>query len=223
MKAVFLGAVSTVGLGVAAGHAADWNGPYAGGNAGAAILDGDATITNLFAAGSGSFDLSDVGFTFGGQIGWNFQYDQFVFGLEGDFNYLDVDDGLTLGTAKGPIAARADYDWFATVRGRAGMTVDNMLIYITGGVAFMDSDLRISEPALGGTASDSDVLVGGTIGGGVEYAFDRAWSAKLEYLYANFESHSLTTSPVAASIRVEPELHVIRIGVNYNFCTGGAC
>lgn len=227
MRTSLLGAVSALAVGVTGAHAADmfdppldWNGPYIGGNVGAAILDGDLDYVDLFGVGAGSDNLHDTGLTLGGQAGWNFQLDQFVFGIEGDLNYLDVGDPDTFTVAKGPIVARTDYDWFATIRGRAGMAMGSTLFYVTGGVAFIDSDLRITDQ-FGLSASDSDVLFGWTIGGGAEYAFDRRWSGKLEYLYASFESHSVATAN--ASAEADPELHVIRLGLNYHFCTGGAC
>lgn len=227
MNKSFLGAVSTVALSVTAAHAdgptVDWSGPYIGANAGVAILDGTLQILDVFSAASDSLSLSETGLTFGGQLGWNFQHDQFVFGVEGDFNYFDADDRISVFTGKATIAARSDYDWFATLRGRVGVAMDETLFYVTGGIALLDSDLRVTD-INGVVDSDSDVLFGGTIGGGIEHMFDDKWSAKAEYLYANFESHSVATpGAFGASAKAEPELHVIRIGINYRFCTGGAC
>ncbi len=226
MKTCALGTVSVLALGVTGAHAGDmldWTGPYAGVNAGVAILDGDASLVTGggFGGFSGTLDLSDTGFTGGAQLGWNWQHNEFVFGLEADINYVDVDDKFSFFNGKGTSTLRADYDWFATVRGRLGWATDSSLIYVTGGLALIDSDLRGTQAGgLGiAAASDSEVLIGGTIGGGIEYSLSNSWSAKAEYLYMNFESHSLSTGVTTA--RVEPELHVIRAGLNYHFCTGG--
>lgn len=197
-----------------AGGMTDWTGFYVGGNAGVAFLDGDARVS--LGAVSTNIDLNDTGFTFGGQAGYNWQIDGIVFGIEGDFNYLDVDESGALAVVGATTSAfELDSDWFATLRGRVGMTMDQSLIYGTAGVAFMDSELRVSVVPAGATAKDSDVLVGFAVGGGIEHAFSQDWSMKLEYLYMNFESHSLSAG--AASARVEPELHVIRAGVNWHF------
>jgi outer membrane immunogenic protein len=226
MKTHALGTVSVLALsatGAFAGDPLDWTGPYAGLNAGVAILDGDAEIVTGggFGGLNGTFDLSDTGFTGGMQAGWNWQFDQFVFGVEADINYVDVDDRFSVTGAKGTNTLRADYDWFATVRGRAGVAMNSALIYVTGGLALIDSELRVTQtPGIAAvTAKDSEILVGGTIGGGVEYSFSESWSAKAEYLYMNFESQSLTAGFTTGT--VEPELHVIRAGINYHFCTGG--
>lgn len=226
MKTRALGAVSVLALSAGAAHAGDpamWDGPYLGGNFGIGILDGTLTITDLFFAGSNKSDLSDTGVTFGGQAGWNFLVDQFLLGIEGDFNFIDLDDRASFFGGKRTISARVDYDWFATLRARAGMPMDNLLFYVTGGVAFMGGDIKLTDSFIGpGGASDSDTLVGWTIGGGVEWAFDEKWSAKAEYLYADFESHSVSV-PFVSSARANPNVHILRVGLNYHFCTGGPC
>ena len=227
MKTRSLGTVSLLALSVTGAYAdgaIDWTGPYAGLNAGVAILDGDTSYVSPGFTG-GSLDLSDAGFTGGGTLGYNWQHDTWVFGIEGDFNFLDVDDTTGLFNVKGTGSLRADYDWFATVRARAGMAWGNSLFYATGGVAFIESELRLNSALVAGTATvkDTDVLTGFAIGGGIEHSFSQQWSAKAEYLYMNFESQSVSLAgPPSASARFEPELHVVRAGINYHFCTGGA-
>jgi len=214
MKTKLLSTLAALALGATGAAADPWNGAYVGGNAGVAFLEGD------FDLAVGAVDTtfnSDTGFTFGGQAGYNFQHGDFVFGVEGDFNYLDVEK------SDGPPGATTgffefDSDWFATIRGRAGMLMDGTLFYGTGGIALLDSDLFVQSivaAAPGPSASDSDVLFGFVIGGGVEHEFSPDWTAKVEYLYMNFESHSVTAGTVTA--RAEPELHVIRVGINWHF------
>ncbi len=228
MKNTLLAAVSVLALSAASAHAADmidplfdWTGPYLGANAGVAFLDGDASITGV--AAPTNFNFNDTGFTFGGQAGYNWQHDVWVLGVEGDFNYLDVNESGT--TAGLPGASFSlDVDWFATIRARAGYADDRTLYYATGGLALMDVDLSVTPTAAAAVpppASDSDVLLGFAIGAGIEHSFSPQWSAKVEYLYMNFESDSLAAAP--ASARIEPELHVVRAGINYHFCTGGLC
>lgn len=228
MKKTLLTAISIVALSTTASLAADmiappydWTGPYIGANAGVAFLDGDASIT--VGGLQTNFNLSDTGFTFGAQAGYNWQHDQWVLGVEGDFNFLDVgDNGTAPGATTG--AFKLDSDWYATIRARLGLADDNTLYYVTGGLALMDADLRVTPiiaAAVGTPVTDSEVLAGFAIGGGIEHAFSEEWSAKAEYLYMNFESDSLTAPPATA--RIDPELHVIRIGINYHFCTGGGC
>lgn len=230
MKTQAVGAVSVLALSATGAYAQDngqplseWTGPYIGVNLGVAILDGDADVTGVVTS---TLDLSSTGVTFGGTLGYNWQLDQFVIGVEGDINYVDVNDSLSFLNGKGTATVRGDYDWFATIRGRAGLAMNSTLFYLTGGVAFIDSDLRLTAPTIGGpvTVNDSEVLAGYALGFGLEHKFSQDWSLKAEYLYMNFESHSATvTATPGASARLEPELHVVRAGLNYHFCTGGRC
>lgn len=210
------------GFAQAAGPGFDWNGPYVGGNIGLAILDGN--IGGFDFLTSVDTGMNDTGVTFGGQLGWNFRNGDFVFGVEGDINYLDLDDRISFAGGKATVGVRADYDWFATIRGRAGMLVDeSVLIYATGGVAFIDSDLKVTNGAF--SATDSDILTGWTAGGGVEWAFSDSISAKIEYLYADFGKRSLTVAGAIAPVTgfAEPEIHIVRLGVNWDFCAGIGC
>ena len=83
----------------------------------------------------------------GGAIGYNWQINSFVLGLEVD---IDGTSGRkTLNTVHGPdnVIPRAVFftssqglDWLGTVRGRIGFTpIDRLLIYGTGGLAFGES------------------------------------------------------------------------------------
>lgn len=192
----------------------DWTGFYAGLNAGIAWLGEDITAFPDFGPPFAASE-SDTGFTFGGQVGYNHQIDNLVLGVEADLNYLDAGSDLTF-AGKSTTSWDSDYDWFATIRARAGFASDETLFYATGGVAFLGGDFDIASAGFAaGSASDDETLLGYAIGGGVEHAFSPEWSGKIEYLYADFESH--TISDGVAAVKTRPDLHVLRIGVNYHF------
>ena len=76
--------------------------------------------------------------TVGLTAGYNWQFGHTVLGIEGDYNWANVDktkaslndnddDGST---------TRFKMNEFATLRGRAGLALDRTLIYATAGVAF---------------------------------------------------------------------------------------
>jgi outer membrane immunogenic protein len=195
----------------------DWTGPYIGLNAGVAIFDDDLELSGGLLSGEVSGDGSETDVTFGAQIGYNFQSDDLLLGVEADINYLDAGDELLL-LGKGGATWESDHDWFATIRARAGLVSDQTLFYITGGVAFLDASYELTDLSFGASEGDDDVLVGWTIGGGVEYAFSEDWSAKIEYLYADFESVDETVSGSGTfNGSADPDLHVIRAGLNYHF------
>ncbi|MGT2465138.1 outer membrane protein [Mesorhizobium atlanticum] len=59
-----------------------WTGLYVGANAGGAFGKVDGDFTGIL----GSADIGN--FTGGALVGANYQYGQWVFGVEGDINYL---------------------------------------------------------------------------------------------------------------------------------------
>ena len=69
-------------------------------------------------------DAFDDGFVVGGQIGINWQFNNFVAGIEGDGSFTDF----------------SNVDSVETIRGRVGLAFDRFLVYGTGGAAFEDFD-----------------------------------------------------------------------------------
>ena len=130
--------------------------------------------------------------------------------------------------AVGSASLSQDVNWLATVRGRIGYTWGPGLTYFTGGGAWADVDYTGSYASAVGvtsaTLNASNTLSGWVIGGGYEHKFTQKWSARLEYLYYNLDS---TTLSVAADQPVnnitttwtvpELHLHVVRAGINYKF------
>lgn len=168
-----------------------WRGFYIGANAGYAF--GDDGI------------VEPDGFFGGGQVGYNWQQGNLLFGLEGDFNGAGLDDSTAIGGG----FASTEVNWLSTIRGRLGFVRDKTLIYATAGVAFADIDRSLTTPAF--IIRDSDIETGYAVGGGVEHALNDRWSTKLEYQYLNFDSDS---TPYNSD---DLDLHTIRAGLNYRF------
>jgi outer membrane immunogenic protein len=55
------------------------------------------------------------------------------------------------------------------------------------------------------------------VGGGLEYGFSGAWSAKIEYLYVDLGNASCDATTCGISTDVSFKANVIRAGVNYRF------
>lgn len=206
---------AVLGFGATAASAADiapaaydWTGFYLGVNAGAAFNNTDLhnTLSYIGAAPITFDDINingnadDTAFTGGALLGYNWQIDQVVLGVETDFNYVGfnndahktVNDYVGGGGNDISQSLSVDGNWFGTLRGRLGFAVDNFLIYGTGGLAYgspeAESDMRIYTAA--GTeiarsrASADDVNFGWTAGAGVEYGISN-WSLGVEYLYVD--------------------------------------
>jgi outer membrane immunogenic protein len=154
--------------------------------------------------------VSDVGgFIFGGQIGYNWQVNRLVFGIETDLQYSGQDHTSTI--AGVPVPVTQDLDWFGTFRGRVGYAVwDRWLPYVTAGIAYG------TRAVSAGGFSASDTGVGWAIGVGVEYAINQAWSARLEYLHISLSDFTPVFGGVAVGAgRLDND--IFRGAVNYRF------
>ncbi len=153
----------------------------------------------------------------GGTLGYNWQVNQFVFGVEGDISWTSANgDGLCANPA---FACETKLPWLGTVRARAGVAFDNVLLYATGGLAVGEIKARDFNIATGVIfGEDRDTRVGWTVGAGVEWAINYNWSVKAEYLYVDLgELKSPAGILAPGRTNVDLTSHVARIGVNYRF------
>ena len=121
----------------------------------------------------------------GGQIGYNWQSRQFVYGLEADISAADIGVSETFVVPGAVLNASASIDWLATMRGRAGVLVQpNLLVYGTAGLAIAHAEAHGSVNAFGFGQSVhvSDTGTGLVYGIGVESQWTEKMSVRLEYL-----------------------------------------
>jgi outer membrane immunogenic protein len=191
-------------------QAVNWTGFYIGAHLGSAWSDAEWTdpVSGL------SNNLSNVGVSGGAQLGFNYQFDSMVFGLEGDFSGMSLS---TSGTdAAGFVHSTSTY-WTSTVTGRLGYAIDRALFFAKGGAAFADERDTVTSP-LDVSSGTSTTQVGWTAGGGLEYAIDRNWSAKVEYGYLGFGSQTVPAAALAgASGTVGLNIQRVVAGINYRF------
>jgi outer membrane immunogenic protein len=107
------------------------------------------------------------------------------------------------------------------IAGRLGLAMDSALLYVKGGLAMA----RITnEAGLIGDPTDftstSGTRTGYAIGGGLEYALNRQWSLKGEYLYMDF-GNTGSGNLDGDTFSHSNALHTFKIGVNYRFGAPG--
>jgi outer membrane immunogenic protein len=255
MKKLLAGSCVVVFALVAAtvAQAQDFKGFYVGGNAGGAF--GRASVqtspsfspTGYFASTStpaitsaSSQRIKPNGFTAGGQGGYNYQWDDFVFGFEVDFGRMDL-SGSTSATATYPccaptaftVAQSASTSWLFTARPRVGFAFGRVMFYETAGLAltsvkysalFTDTFATAHE-----SASLQETRPGWVVGGGVEARVTPHISIKGEYLYAGFGTATVTSTNLTAfsppiafptnvfTHTVDLRAHIARGGVNFRF------
>lgn len=226
-----------------------WTGAYIGANIGYSWGRSRDTETISNAIGTplalNSFRDHMNGVVGGGQIGYNWQANNFVYGLEADIQGSGqkgsglfgcaigvCTPGAVILVAPGPAITGTlsqKLEWFGTLRARAGLLfVPSTLLYVTGGLAYgeVKSSLTVANGAVANAFSNSSTRAGWTIGAGVESKLSANWSAKLEYLYVDLGSVSntfATTIPalgggflgVSGNSRVSD--NILRAGLNYKF------
>ncbi|AXA43262.1 outer membrane protein [Rhizobium leguminosarum] len=221
-----------------------WSGFYVGVNAGYGFgADGNISsegqlgpnIANIATgARPGSVDLDRNGILGGGQIGYNWQAGSFVYGLEADISFTDLDDDrnivtpqINTGLAQGNVF-RSELDYLGTVRGRLGYALDRTLFYGTAGLAYGRSTMSVDMFAPNGvrqfTGEKTGTNVGYAVGAGVEYAVTSKISLKSEYLYYDLGEEKLNVQAIPGTgvaggydSKFNNDGHLFRVGLNYAF------
>jgi len=227
----------------------NWTGFYIGGNAGYSWgrSSTDVSYFNTVTgapivppAGSilgSSFDMN--GGIAGGQFGYNYQFGYGLFGIEADVNRNSSFKNSVIGGANSnamTVGIKANVS--GTIRARAGLVMNNVLIYVTGGAAWADikqtgveftnrtTSTNFGLPT-GITANASSVGWGGVIGAGVEFAVSQNWSVGGEFLHTTYADHDAPILEANGSgacgtlsncvVRGQLTTDVGRIRLNYKF------
>lgn len=193
----------------------DWTGLYVGINGGGEW--GKSTQTQLGGPILNPADFHVSGGHVGGTLGFNMQIDWMVIGLEGDLDWASIGGSSPCPSPGFTCSIHSDY--VGTIRGRVGYTWLGWMPYATAGAAL--GDLKESfSPSIGTLIGTTTNRVGWTAGGGVQYAFDRSRSAKVEFLYVNFGTFTCgvaCTGIATRSLDITLTEEIARFGINYRF------
>jgi len=250
VKKLHLGTVAAVALLLGAsgiGEAADlplkappmvppplfsWTGFYLGGNIGAAWAN--RSVTDSF-SGTTFSHSSDAVFIGGGQLGYNWQINNFLLGVEWDFDAIGSNNngtgtGITINNAGPFTVTRGSDRWMSTLAARLGFTNDHWLFYgKLGGGEVSVSNFTVVNTATGGSiaSTTSRSRTGFMWGAGFEYAFTNNWTMKVEYDRINLSSRSFIV-PADAPFLVgdvfvtrHNDVDAVKVGFNYLFGRAG--
>jgi len=226
-----------------------WTGFYVGANVGghwaldrttaamdpllASFPNGAGFIASVDSSTPGS--VTPQGIMGGLTAGYNSQSGNFLWGLEGDVNWLGGSASRSVTGFPPPVnpldvfTTKTEASFLATLRPRAGLVFGQTLFYATGGLAVETIKTRDSFGCAGNTdikaTSDTTTRAGWTVGGGLEHAFGNQWSAKIEYLYADFGTFTTTTpsqsfQPDDIKVSHRYSDNIVRAGLNYRFSYG---
>jgi outer membrane immunogenic protein len=253
MKKILLSAIAWGALGAAPALAADlpaqtytkappmiaalydWSGFYVGINGGGGWSHncwnniGVLGVATVPTVSEGCNDGS--GGVIGGQIGYRWQSANWVFGVEGQGDWADL-QGSNVSTANtallipafgGGLTNQTKIDAIGLITGQVGYAWNNVLWYVKGGGAVTDN--KFNGSAIGtGTAFDgsSQARWGGAVGTGVEVGFAPNWSVGVEYdhLFMGTSTQNLTTPGGGLLTRtdtIKQDVDLATVRVNYRW------
>jgi outer membrane immunogenic protein len=189
-----------------------WTGFYLGANIGggwAQVTDSGTAVVPGIGTVNASPSSTASGVIGGGQIGYNWQAGNFVFGVEADIDgsgQQSTNTGLcstaVCGAISASVTATDKVEDFGTARGRIGFAFDRWMIYATGGASWQTINTNYVATVAGITiplANPTTTQAGYAIGGGVEAAlWGNNWIGGLEYLYLDTGTFSTGTASLAA-------------------------
>lgn len=178
---------------VAAAPANDWTGFHLGAllgwtwaNADTDARQGEIEADGIDGGAYAGFDYQMGNFVVGAEG------DVIVSGVEGDAGRLSVDQGLN-----------------GSLRARAGIALDQFLLYGTGGAAL--SNVELSR---GGT-EDDQALWGWTVGAGAEAMVTDNVTARVEYRYTDYMDETFSVG--GGDVDSDLSTHSVRAGVGLKF------
>jgi outer membrane immunogenic protein len=208
------GALLALPLAAKAQSVSEWQGPYAGLNAGGLWGSTSATIGENNTVGG--FNGNGGGFIGGAQAGYNWMVGPVLLGGEMDFQGSTETQNLLGGAGGSPITATSAIPWFSTFRARIGYPVGSVMPYLTGGAVWGHQTLSGFDSAAGGNFSASNNFWTYAVGAGMEGRIAQPWTAKLEYLWIGTPD-TVLSSPASTSIDERSIGNVVRVGLNYHF------
>ncbi len=205
----------------------DWSGFYAGAlvgyGVGASGAEGEASSFD----GSAPDDRADVdpeGFLGGAVAGYNWQFKQFVYGLEAEVGYLGANDGFYWPDGN-DYFGDVEYGAYGSLAARFGVAFDKSLFTAKAGAIVADvdygyGDLDGSSTSFYADSSASvfggDARLGILVGASFERVIQDGWMARVGYSYANFGSHTEFDTG-GSSYKISDDLHMVHVGLTKQF------
>ncbi len=178
-----------------------WNNIYIGGQIGHGWSDSDWRFVNpnffntLGPTILGSrFNFGKNGTNAGALLGFNAQFNYLVVGLEGS-----ISDASLAVQGLSPYFPTTDFystslHWYSLLKGKAGLAINQFLIYGTGGWAGSRISLAMNSPSFGVNSSAKRWITGWTAGAGIDYRLNQnvAIGTVYDYIKVRSDNETLT-------------------------------
>jgi outer membrane immunogenic protein len=236
-----------------------WSGLYVGGYIGGGSGDADITDIFEYEADPISDNTIDLSVLIAGvRVGYNVQRGNLVYGIEAGLGTLNFSDSVTdedlrrtTWDFRNVPKIGATYSMsgglYGELTGRIGYAEKNTLLYVKGGGAFLQADFDAHYEGVNACTgntnrycngasqssifdfSESDTMLGWTVGLGLEYALSSSISVNLEYQHFDFGNMSYGyegaysfnpqdldwQSRLSGDVETDVTLDVVKLGINY--------
>jgi outer membrane immunogenic protein len=152
------------------------------------------------------------GALFGAGLGYNWQYQSWVLGLETDLAFASI-DGSSQTCGISPHQCGTKLDSLGTLRVNLGPSWDRYWLYATGGLAY--GEVHAWDSAFG--VAGSNMRAGWTAGAGIQAIVISNWSVKFEYLHVDLGTANQFNIVANFPERVSFNADIFRVGVTYQF------
>lgn len=210
--------------------AQSWQGAYAGVHGGGVNYTANRTDQDAFTSTFATVVQKEWGGLLGGQIGYNWTSCNTLWGIEVDGSWASAD----VTTTSFPILPGIDlnvnsrFDGLVTGRARTGIVMDNLLLYLTGGVAGVHTrtiwtqNFFTPPPASLASAEIEDWRWGWVVGFGTEWKWSNRVNIRSEALYVDVPDRQNTVNivpnvgaPFDSNFTRSDSMWIGRLGLNY--------
>jgi outer membrane immunogenic protein len=165
----------------------------------------------------------------GSFIGANYQFNRFVLGVEGDWQWSNLTGsnqtlaplGATGALPSGPFTVSTTTKDYGSIRGRLGVAFDRFLAFGTAGWATGNPSTAFALTGAAPFVTTGGKSNGWTAGVGIEYAITDTILGRLEYRYTNLQASGFVNIPAnIADSGTRTPISDFRAGFAYKFGSG---
>ncbi len=158
----------------------------------------------------------------GGQIGYRWQFTNWVLGLEAQGDWADLTGSNASLTAVTPYMNETHIDAIGLFTGQVGYAWNNVLWYVKGGAAITDNRYRSFFTGSSVVFNQTtETRWGGAVGTGVEFGFAPRWSVAIEYDHLFMGTNSVTFPATAIAVtrsdNISQDVDMGTVRLNYRF------
>ncbi|MBV9530828.1 MAG: TonB-dependent receptor, partial [Bradyrhizobium sp.] len=202
----------------------NWTGVYVGADGGYGWQKSTGTLITAAGAFSTPYDYGVTGPFAGSFVGWNYQFNRLVLGIEGDWQWSNLTGnsqslaplGATGAFPAGPFTVSTTTKDYGSIRGRLGVAFDRFLIFGTGGWAVGNLSTAFALTGAAPFATTGGNSNGWTAGAGVEYAITDTILSRIEYRYTSLEALGFVNAATnSANAGTRAPVNDFRAGIAY--------